>query len=68
MPAKIVKRGGSRPYKIVESSTGKVKGTSTSKGKPSRTTTFTFMTNIPLIWALARSRGLLEFVNQERKS
>lgn len=33
MPDKVVKRGGSRPYKIVEKATGKVKGSSTSRAK-----------------------------------
>lgn len=33
MPDKVVKRGGKRPYKIVEKSTGRVVGSSTSKAK-----------------------------------
>jgi len=33
MPYKIVKRGGARPYKIVNKNTGKVVGSSTSKAK-----------------------------------
>jgi len=33
MPWKVKKDGGSRPYKIVKTSTGKVVGSSTSKEK-----------------------------------
>ena len=33
MPDKVVKKGGKRPYKIVEKSTGKVKGSSTTRAK-----------------------------------
>ena len=31
MPVKVVKRSGERPYKIVEVSTGKVKGSSKTR-------------------------------------
>jgi len=33
MPVKVVKKGGARPYKVVEKATGKVKGSSTTKAK-----------------------------------
>lgn len=33
MPVKVVKRSGPRPFKIVEVSTGKVKGSSTTMAK-----------------------------------
>ncbi len=33
MPVKVVKKSGARPYKIVETATGKVKGSSTTKTK-----------------------------------
>lgn len=36
MPYKIVKRKGSRPFKIVNKSTGKVVGSSTSRAKAGR--------------------------------
>lgn len=31
MPVKVVRRGGARPWKIIEVSTGKVKGSSKTK-------------------------------------
>lgn len=33
MPYKVVKRSGSRPWKIVKTTTGKVVGSSTTKAK-----------------------------------
>ncbi|HUV45576.1 MAG TPA: hypothetical protein VMW45_00710 [Dehalococcoidia bacterium] len=33
MPVKVVKKTGVKPYKIVEVSTGKIKGSSTTKAK-----------------------------------
>ncbi|KKN70452.1 hypothetical protein LCGC14_0431470 [marine sediment metagenome] len=33
MPYKVVKRGGTKPYKIIKISTGKIVGSSTSKVK-----------------------------------
>lgn len=33
MPYKVVKRGGSRPWKIVKTTTGEVVGSSTTKAK-----------------------------------
>jgi len=36
VPVKVVKRGGKKPFKIVEKATGKIVGSSTSKAKAQR--------------------------------
>lgn len=33
MPVKVIKKSGTKPFKIVEVATGKVKGTSATKAK-----------------------------------